>query len=139
MWRVTNVTARLSLLWTVLIALAVGQAFGQSNNPADGSTATTQGTLVPRLIQFSGVLKDKQNKPLTGVQGVTFALYKEQNGGASLWIETQNVQTDFTGAFTVLLGASSPQGLPMKNGVPVKRRPRAHSAATHAAPTERGA
>ena len=50
MWRITNVTARLSLLWTVLIALAVGQAFGQSNDPANDSTATAQETLVPRFV-----------------------------------------------------------------------------------------
>jgi hypothetical protein len=31
-------------------------------------------------------------KPLAGVVGVTFYLYKDQEGGAPLWLETQNVQ-----------------------------------------------
>jgi len=67
----------------------------------------------PRLMQFSGVLKDKLGAPLTGVQGVTFALYKEQSSGAALWIETQNVVADADGRFVVLLGATSPTGLPI--------------------------
>ena len=59
MGQVISTFARLSLLWTVLIAVAMGRAFGQaplSEGPANGSTATTQGTLVPRLVQFSGEL-----------------------------------------------------------------------------------
>jgi hypothetical protein len=34
------------------------------------------------------------NKPLTGITGITFLLYKDQDGGAPLWMETQNVQPD---------------------------------------------
>jgi hypothetical protein len=30
---------------------------------------------VPRLIQFKNVLKDSQNKPITGVVPLTFAIY----------------------------------------------------------------
>jgi hypothetical protein len=75
--------------------------------------ATSQGATVPRLVAFSGVLKDTLGAPLTGVQGVTFALYKEQSSGAALWIETQNVAADAEGRFTALLGATSPEGLPL--------------------------
>ena len=70
-----------------------------------GSTANT---LVPRLVRFSGTMKDAAGKPLSSVAGVTFALYKDQAEGAALWIETQNVQPDASGHYTVLLGASKP-------------------------------
>src|SRR5262245_57399360 len=68
---------------------------------------------IPALVQFSGQLKDQDGRPLSGVQGVTFALYKDQSEGAPLWLETQNVTTDAEGRFVALLGASSEQGLPI--------------------------
>jgi hypothetical protein len=36
-------------------------------------------------------------------RGTSPPLYKEQQGGASPWMETQNVQPDFNGHYTVLL------------------------------------
>jgi hypothetical protein len=47
-----------------------------------------------------------------GVVGVTFALYAESSGGSPLWIETQNVQTDASGHYSVLLGSTTAEGLP---------------------------
>ena len=79
----------------------------------NGNSSTAGTTAVPPLMQFSGVLKDKLGAPLTGVRGVTFALYREQSSGSALWIETQNVVADAEGRFVVLLGATSPSGLPI--------------------------
>jgi hypothetical protein len=45
---------------------------------------------------------------------VTFAIYKEQEGGAALWLETQNVELDEAGRYTVLLGATKSAGLPLE-------------------------
>ena len=47
-------------------------------------TGQAQEALVPPVMQFSGVLQDSAGRPLTGVQGVTFALYREQEGGSPL-------------------------------------------------------
>jgi hypothetical protein len=69
---------------------------------------------VPRLVRFVGTLKDELGKPRTGVVGVTFAVYKEQEGGAALWLETQNVELDEQGHYTVLLGSSKSEGLPLE-------------------------
>src|SRR6266436_5318569 len=69
---------------------------------------------VPRLVKFAGTLKDELGKPRTGVVGVTFAIYKEQEGGAALWLETQNVEFDDQGHYTVLLGATRNEGLPLE-------------------------
>src|SRR6202044_2198203 len=73
--------------------------------------AQTAATL-PRLVRFGGTAKDLNGNPLTGVVGITFALYSEQTGGASLWLETQNVTADSNGHYTVLLGSTKPDGLP---------------------------
>ena len=48
---------------------------------APGETASA----LPRLVRFGGVVKDVNGNPLTGVVGITFALYGEQTGGAPLW------------------------------------------------------
>jgi hypothetical protein len=69
---------------------------------------------VPRLIKFAGLFKDEQGKPRTGVVGVSFAVYKEQEGGAALWLETQNVEMDEQGHYTVLLGTTKSEGVPLE-------------------------
>ncbi len=83
--------------------LAVGQA-----QPANAASAVS----VPRLIRYAGVARDLEGNHLTGAIGVTFSLYAEQTGGAALWMETQNVQADAGGHYSVLLGSTKPDGLP---------------------------
>jgi BMFP domain-containing protein YqiC len=69
--------------------------------------AAAQNGEVPRLIKFSGAVSSAQ-----GTVGVTFALYKDQTGGAPLWLETQNVAVDQNGRFTIYLGANHAKGIP---------------------------
>ena len=76
---------------------------------AGSSPASAQ---VPLVMNFSGVLADVNGRSLTGVVGVTFSLYEEQQGGSPLWLETQNVQVSKMGSYTVALGSASSEGLP---------------------------
>jgi hypothetical protein len=76
---------------------------------AGSSSAAAQ---VPLRVNVSGVLAGINGKPLTGVVGVTFSLYQDQQGGSPLWLETQNVQAGKTGNYTVALGSTSSQGVP---------------------------
>ena len=78
--------------------------------PAGASTGST--AVVPPLVSFSGVLTDDHGKAPTGVVGVTFALYKDAQGGAPLWLETQNVYPDKTGHYSAMLGSTTSTGLP---------------------------
>jgi hypothetical protein len=73
--------------------------------------ATADG-VVPSVMKFTGTLSGADGKPLTGTQGVTFLLYKEETGGPPLWIETQNVQADKSGRYSVMLGSATSNGLP---------------------------
>src|SRR5580658_3331823 len=75
-------------------------------------TSTQTASALPRLVRFGGTAKDLNGNLLTGVAGITFALYSEQTGGAALWLETQNVTADSNGHYTVLLGSTKPDGLP---------------------------
>jgi Chaperone of endosialidase len=76
------------------------------------STNSTPSPVVPPLIKFSGALTDVNSKALTGTVGVTFSLYQEAQGGAALWVETQNVTPDKTGHYSVMLGSTTSQGIP---------------------------
>ena len=99
-----------------------------ANNPAKASVQ------VPRLVRLSGTLSEPAasttvgnaegasaigaasaatTRPASSVVGVTFALYSQETGGAPLWLETQNVQVDQTGHYTVLLGLTKAEGLPI--------------------------
>ena len=75
-------------------------------------TPVSASGVLPTLVNFSGKLTDVDGKPLTGMVGVTFYLYAESQGGVPLWLETQNVQPDKTGRFTVALGSTTATGLP---------------------------
>jgi hypothetical protein len=90
-----------------MLLLLAAVALAQSK-----TTSTPQGS-VPRLIKFSGSLRDAQGHPRTGVVGVMFSIYPEQLGSAALWSETQNVSLDSEGRYSVLLGSEHSEGLSM--------------------------
>ena len=69
---------------------------------------------VPRLIKFNGSATDSAGQPRGGVVGITFAVYAAQDGGAPLWMETQNVSLDSQGNYSVLLGSTQSQGVPIE-------------------------
>ena len=52
-------------------------------------------------------------KSVSGAVAVTFSIYSEQDGGAPLWIETQNVTADAKSNFTAQLGVTKSEGLPL--------------------------
>jgi len=95
--------------WFLLCLAAVlfsSLAAAQSPNSSQSSA------VVPRLVNFSGKAVDG-GKVITGVAGATFAIYSEESGGSPLWLETQNIQADPKGNYTVQLGATKPDGLPL--------------------------
>jgi hypothetical protein len=51
-------------------------------------------------------------KPLTGETSITFLIFKGQQGGESLFTETQMVVLEATGHYKAQLGATYPHGLP---------------------------
>jgi hypothetical protein len=72
---------------------------------------TTSPVIVPRLVSYSGHVSGVPGK---AVAGMTFSIYREQDGGAPLWMETQNVSVDAKGNYTAQLGAGKSEGLPLE-------------------------
>src|SRR5215469_6052161 len=83
-----------------------------SISQAQQPVATDTTVVVPPLANFSGVLTESNGKLITVETPVTFMLYKESQGGSPLWMESQNVKPDSTGHYSVMLGATTSQGLP---------------------------
>lgn len=77
------------------------------------TSSTEVPTVVPQLVNYAGKAVDAQGKPVSGIAGITFSIYKDQYEGAPLWMETQNITADAEGNYTVQLGATKPQGLPL--------------------------
>ncbi len=96
------------------VSLIVASCFAPWTATAQQAAAGTAlaAPIVPNVINYSGTLTDLNQKPLTSIQGVTFLLYKNDQGGAPLWLETQNVQPDKTGHYSVMLGSTTAHGIP---------------------------
>jgi hypothetical protein len=75
-------------------------------------TAAEAPSALPHLVRFASSVKDLSGNPLTGVVGITFALYSQPTGGAALWLETPNITADSNGRYVALLGSTKPEGLP---------------------------
>ncbi len=95
---------RASLLCLTLLTLSLPVCFAQQSSLA---TPT-----VPNLVNFAGTLVDASGHPITAPTGLTFSLYKDQQGGSPLWLETQTVQPDHNGHYSVMLGSARATGLP---------------------------
>ena len=107
-------------LWIAVVCL-LGTAGTTRLRAQSGLNAS----VVPRLIKFSGEVNPqishikqiresedgKSQSP--AVVGLSFSLYELQEGGGPLWSESQKVQLDDQGRYTVLLGATAAAGLPL--------------------------
>jgi hypothetical protein len=70
-----------------------------------------------RIIRFNGSVAGAS----AGAQTLRFAVYDEETGGNLLWEEVQTAAVDAAGNFTVFLGGTSTDGLPVAlfaNGAP---------------------
>lgn len=81
--------------------------------PAPAAPQIVPALPVPRLVQFTGTVRDAAGHPRSGMIGLTFSVYKEQVGGATLWMETHNVVLGDDGRYSVLLGGTRSEGMPL--------------------------
>jgi hypothetical protein len=106
-WKSTcsRAAAALFFILVVVVALAL---------PADAQTAGTDASVVAGLVSTANLVRWTGTLPTVAGRtiDVSFALYQESAGGLALWSETQPVKVGTDGRYTVLLGASSAEGLP---------------------------
>ena len=110
---------RATLQWGVLFLVCLLCEFCLSQSQPDtqaqpSPSKALPSATVPRLIRFSGTMRDASGTPMSGAIAIRFALYDSQTGGILLWSERQTVQCNEGGHYSVLLGATQPEGLPME-------------------------
>ncbi len=99
---------KLRLGWVVIACLSLMMSgFGQ-NSPVSSPSLS-----VPPIIQFSNMALDEGGTPLSGTVSITFSLYNSAVGAQVLWSETQNVQLGNAGQFSVYLGLTQANGIPI--------------------------
>jgi len=122
------VKKRFGCIPALLVCLTLPLVAQTTNNVATSVTTASSTTVsaaatVPPLITFSGTLNSESGEngvvlapgaAPTRVVAITFSLYADQTGGAPLWSEVQNVRVDSAGHYTVQLGATTAEGLPME-------------------------
>ena len=92
---------------TLLLALPAAPQQARSNVAAAASTA------VPPLIPYPGVINPVAGTQSAANASITFLIFKDEQGGESLFAETQTVTLDATGHFKAQLGATMSNGIPM--------------------------
>jgi hypothetical protein len=96
----------------VRFAYAAGMALLVCATSAHGQ-AVTQSAAVPRLVTLSGTFRPADGRRAAPVETVTLAIYADQVGGSPLWEETQTITIGGGGQFTVILGQTEPDGIPL--------------------------
>src|SRR6266540_521550 len=98
------VAAALTTLLLIPIAPVIVRA--QAQQPATTIS-------VPRLINVTGIFRPADGNPAVQVEAVTLGIYADELGGAPLWQETQSLEIDPSGRYTLLLGATEASGVPL--------------------------
>jgi len=110
-WAVrTNVVktfAIMTMAICLIAAFAAQQAAAQTT-----PLAASAPTVVPTLIPYSSTALGTDDMPLSGEKTITFQLFKDEQGGESIWAESQLIAIGSNGRYRVQLGASLPSGLP---------------------------
>jgi hypothetical protein len=90
-------------------ALLPTASFPQTTQSVQTDTSAT----ATRLISISGVFQAADGRRPASVEEVTVAVYADETGGASLWQETQSIAVAADGRYSLLLGATNPEGVPL--------------------------
>src|SRR5262245_35362830 len=88
------------------IAIVPATFHAQDQSSSSGHPKSSPAVSVPKLIPLSGVFRPADGQPVAGAETVTFAVYADEAGGSPIWQETQSVQPDAAGRYSVLLGAT---------------------------------
>ena len=97
----------LSTFFCLLTCGIALNAHGQSATMEMGSPQSSMAEL--SVMRWSGTLSEAAGRSVQ----VRFALFENKEGGFPIWSETQLVKIGVNGSYTVLLGKTSVEGLPL--------------------------
>ncbi len=102
-----------AFLASACLAMAQTPSVATDNGASQTAAQAPSPGVVPRLIRYAGALKSLDGTSPSSPLTVKFSLYASQSDNTPLWVEEQRVQVDAEGRYTVLLGATNPEGLPL--------------------------
>jgi hypothetical protein len=95
-----------TLVYVILACVSVSPAQESAPKPRESGN-------VQRLFKFSGALTGSHRQGIgIGTVALHFTIYNESYGGKPYWQETENVDVNAQGRYTVLLGETALGGLP---------------------------
>jgi len=92
------------LLLTAIPTLCEGQCVAGANSCSPG---------IPRFVKAGGSIKEETPASRAHTVAIKFTIYDDAKAGNALWQEIQNVQVDAAGRYEVMLGVTSPDGMPV--------------------------
>ena len=111
---VSRIVCLVTLVWvgggTGLHAQTAAQATAVQQTPLAPAVLTP----VPRVIWFNGAFHPADKRPVASVETVTVAVYREREGGVAVWQETQIVTMEADGRYSLLMGSTSSDGMPLE-------------------------
>ncbi|MBI2613461.1 MAG: site-specific integrase [Candidatus Levybacteria bacterium] len=101
--------------FAILIIVAAALGFGTydslfAQSQKEGATLAAASFAPPRILSFQGKLTDSSDNPITNATNILFSIYNDQNasGAAFLWQESNSIEPDSDGIFSVFLGKTTP-------------------------------
>src|SRR5580700_4271803 len=105
----------LSIATTLLgLCFAISACAQQPSVAAGPNTGAVPTGAIPNVIRLSGSFRPSNGTPAQRVESVTLSIYRDQLGGNALWQETQNVAVDQEGKYSVLMGSTQNDGVPLE-------------------------
>ena len=111
---VSRIVCFVTLVWIAGIAGLHAQTAAQATAVQQTPVTPAVLTPVPRVIWFNGAFRPADRRPVAAVETVTVAVYREREGGVAVWQETQIVTMEADGRYSLLMGSTSSDGMPLE-------------------------
>ena len=113
--RMSRIGCVVTLVWIAgVTGLHAQTASAQAAAVQQPSQTPAVLTPVPRVIWFNGAFRPADKLPVASVETVTVAVYREREGGDAVWQETQSVSMEADGRYSLLMGSTLGDGMPLE-------------------------
>ena len=101
-------------LSALIVATLLHPAPVSAQQPQGQAPQVSAAAAVPRVIRIAGTLSPVDGMPLAAVETVTIRIYAAEHDVTPLWHESQTVTPEANGRYTVLIGATREEGVPLE-------------------------
>lgn len=99
---------------SVMLLVAVFATTTAARASEQASIQTTVRAMSPTLLPFDGTLRTPAGEPRVGTVILTVSLYSQRDDTTPLWTEQQTIVLGAGGRYSLLAGATRPEGVPQE-------------------------